>query len=201
MFTRCGEIRESAAPSPKRCASRARVFWWPAIVSLALWGIASCQAAPLLNTPYRTIQEEHRQKSLYLVRVAGKGEVSFFRHSSSPDKPTPQQVRQAICDGFANIKFRCVAVGDPAVIADYMVRFGFDLVTEGFQPMRRGPLPQRIKTFEKDEPADGDPKFEWWFEVYNQGEARPFFKSSTFRDEAREWRKNVRTSITRHFSE
>lgn len=133
--------------------------------------------------------------------MAGKGEVSFFRHSGSPEKPTPQQVRQAICDGFANTKFRCVAVGDPAVIADYMIRFGFDLITEGFRPMRRGPLPQRLKTFEKDEPADGDPKFEWWFEVYNQGEASPFFKSSTYRDEAREWRKHVRILVTRHFTE
>ena len=67
--------------------------------------------------------------------------------------------------------------------------------------MRSGPLPQRRKTFEKDEPTDGEPKFEWWFEVYNQGEGRPFFKSSTFRDEVREWIKHVRALVARYFTE
>jgi len=186
-----------------RIAPRVRRLGLAAVLALLALGAAACGSSRFADSPYRRITEADPRKGGYRVRVVA-AEENRFDHVSSVARPAPAELRAAVCEGLGRTRFACVDEGDPAEVADYVVRVSYDVVEER-RPLARTGLAGAImggRSFigEDDPAGEAAHHLSWKFGVYRRGEAVPIFLSATIEEKVQVWRMEVSAWIRRYFS-
>lgn len=165
--------------------------------------LVSC-TLPLKDSPYQRIVRSTTPDRILNVRVVARfRESRYYRSAVSGRTPDVAKVRQVICEGLGSTRFRCLPENSANKKTDFVVILDYNIIRDPFirDQVRFSPRKLRRGIFGDHDPASEEAfSFQWRFAVQHPG-GEPVFQSQSHREEFDFWEFELKSLLTRYFSE